>query len=94
MKLNESKDGVFLEVFVKPNNHKFEVVVKGEDVVVKCTEEPVKGKVNREIIKELSKILCSEVKIVGGATSRQKMLLIKGSKKAEIEKLLTKKTSS
>ncbi|MGF3522284.1 MAG: DUF167 domain-containing protein [Candidatus Bathyarchaeia archaeon] len=94
MKLNEGKDGVFLEVFVKPNNKKFEVAAEGDGVVVRCTEEPVKGKVNREIMKELSKILHSEVEVVGGTTSKRKLLLIKGAKKAEIEKLLTEKTGS
>ncbi|MCX8151111.1 MAG: DUF167 family protein [Candidatus Bathyarchaeota archaeon] len=88
MKLNENKDGVFLEVFVKPNNQKFEVVVEGYNMVVRCTEEPAKGKANKEIIKELSKLFSSEVEIVRGFASRQKMLLIKGAKKTEIEKLL------
>jgi len=92
MKLNENKDGLLLEVFVKPNNQKFEVVVEGDDLVVRCTEEPKRGKANREIIKELSKLLRAEVEVVRGATSRQKMLLIKGANKTEIEKILTKKT--
>ncbi len=92
MKLNENKDGLLLEVFVKSNNQKFEVVVEEDDLVVRCTEEPERGKANREIIKELSKLLRAEVEVVRGATSRQKMLLIKGAKKAEIEKILTKKT--
>ncbi len=88
MKLSETKDGVVLEVFVKPNSQKFEVVVEGDEVVVRCTEEPVKGKVNKEIIKELSKLLHSRVEIISGATSKQKVLLLREAKKNEVEKLL------
>ncbi len=88
MKLSETKDGVVLEVFVKPNSQKFEVQIEGDEVVVRCTEEPVKGKVNKEIIKELSKLLHGKVEIVSGATSKQKALLLRGRKKSEIEKLL------
>lgn len=88
MKLSETKDGVVLEVFVKPNSQKFEVVVEGDEVVVRCTEEPVKGKVNKEIIKELSKLFHTTVELVSGATSKQKRFLIKGITKIETEHIL------
>lgn len=88
MKISETKDGTVIEVFVKPNSQKFEVVIEGDEIVVRCTEEPVKGKVNKEIIKEFSKLFHSRVEIVSGATSRQKRLLIKGIEKKEIERFL------
>ena len=88
MKISETKDGTVIEVFVKPNSQKFEVVVEDDEIVVRCTEEPVKGKVNKEIIKELSKLFHSRVEIASGAASRQKRLLIKGIEKKEIERLL------
>jgi len=49
MRITETKDGAILEVFVKPKSQKFEVTFEGDDVVVRCTEEPVKGKVNKEL---------------------------------------------
>jgi uncharacterized protein len=88
MKMSETKDGIVIEVFVKPNSQKFEATVEDDEVIVRCKEEPVKGKVNKEIIKELSKLFHSRVEIVSGATSKQKVLLVRGAKKNEIERLL------
>ena len=88
MKISETKEGTVIEVFVKPNSQKFEVIVEDDEIVVRCTEEPVKGKVNKEIIKEFSKLLHGKVEIVSGATSKQKRLLIKGIERKEIERFL------
>ena len=49
------------------------------------TEEPIKGKVNREILKEFSKLLHSKVELRNGATSRQKQLFVKGIAKSQVE---------
>jgi uncharacterized protein (TIGR00251 family) len=56
--------------------------------VVQCTEEPVKGKVNKELLKALSKFFHTNVKLVSGAASKQKLLLLKGIEKSEVERLL------
>jgi len=88
MKLTETKDGTLIEVFVKPNQPKFEVKIDGDEILVLSTEEPVKGKVNREIIKELSRLFHAEVELISGVTSKQKQLLVKGVEKSEIERLL------
>lgn len=88
MRITETKDGAILEVFVKPKSTKFEVTLEGDEVVVRCTEEPVKGKVNKELLKALSKLFHTNVELVSGATSRQKRLLLKGIEKSEVERLL------
>ena len=93
MKLTETKDGVVIEVFVKPNSQKFGVVVEGDEVVVRCTEEPTKGKVNKELIKELTKLFRTQVELVSGATSKQKKLLIKNVEGKEVERTLQKETT-
>jgi len=90
MKINETKDGTIIEVFVKPNQPKFNVTIDDDEILVSSTEEPVKGKVNKELIKELSKLFQAKVKLVSGATSRQKQLLIKGVGKKQVEQLLHK----
>jgi uncharacterized protein YggU (UPF0235/DUF167 family) len=46
MKISETKNGVVIEVFVKPKSERFEVFLEGDEVIVRCAEEPVKGKVN------------------------------------------------
>jgi uncharacterized protein (TIGR00251 family) len=91
MKISETKDGSIIEVFVKPNSTKFEVTIGDGEIVVFCTEEPVKGKVNKELMKELSKLFHSKVEIVSGFISKQKRLLIKGVGKNEVERLLRAK---
>ena len=88
MKITETKNGAIIEVFVKPKSSKFEVFLEGDEVVVRCTEEPVKGKVNKELLKALSKFFHTNVELVSGATSRQKRLLIKNTSKTETETLL------
>jgi uncharacterized protein (TIGR00251 family) len=87
MKLTETKDGIIIEVFVKPNQPRFRIEVDDE-IVVFSTEEPVKSKVNKEIIKQLSKLFHAKVELVSGAVSKQKQLLVKGVEKSEIERLL------
>jgi len=87
MKLTETKDGVIIEIYVKPNSPKFEVAVEGDEIVVRSTEEPEKGKVNKEIIKQFSKLFNANVELVSGATSRQKRLLIKGKASNDVQQL-------
>ena len=90
MKISETKKGAIIEVFVKPKSAKFEVLLEGDEVVVRCTEEPVKGKVNKELLKALSKFFHTNVELFSGATSRQKRLLLKGIEKSDVERLLRK----
>jgi uncharacterized protein (TIGR00251 family) len=88
MSITETKDGTVIEVYVKPNSLKFQVTVESTEVVVTCTQEPTKGKVNKELIKNLSKIMHANVELVSGATSRQKRLLVRGIEKKDVERLL------
>ena len=84
MSITETKDGVILTVFVKPNSPKFRVEMDGEEIVVHATEEPVQGKVNKEIIKELTKLLHTKVELKSGATSRQKQFFVRGTPKSDV----------
>ena len=90
MRINEVKDGVILEVNVKPNSKEFKIVVEGEEIVVFCVEAPVKGKVNKELVKEFSRLFHNKVELVSGFTSRQK-LLIRGFGKSGAERILLHK---
>jgi uncharacterized protein (TIGR00251 family) len=88
MKLTETEDGTIIEVFVKPNQPKFDVKIDGDEILVFSTEEPVKGRVNKELIKELTKRFHTKVELISGTTSRQKRLLIKNTEKTEVDRLL------
>jgi len=91
MRINEVKDGVILDVNVKPNSKEFKIVVEGNEIVVFCVEAPVKGKVNKELLKEFSRLFHTKVELVSGFASRQKKLLIRGFGKSEVERILLHK---
>lgn len=91
MKLVETKKGTIIEVFVKPNQPRFEFRVTVEEILVCSTEEPTKGRVNKEIVRELTKFFHSNVELVSSSTSRQKKFLI-GLKRNKVEEFLANKT--
>lgn len=77
-----------LWVKVVPNSKKFAAQFKTNgEMAVHATEEPERGKVNLEIIKELGKMLGMQVRIIRGATSRRKLLEIDGEEDKIMEKL-------
>ncbi len=88
MSIKDTADGALITIFVKPNSPKFSVQLDGDEIVVYATEEPEKGKVNKEILKELTRLFHAKVELVSGATSRQKQLAVFGVKKADIEQRL------
>jgi uncharacterized protein (TIGR00251 family) len=91
MRINEVKDGIILDVKVKPNSKEFKIAVEGEEIVVFCVERPVKGKVNKELLREFSRLFHNKVELVSGFTSRQKKLLIRGFVKSDVERILLHK---
>jgi uncharacterized protein (TIGR00251 family) len=89
MKVQETKQGMILDVFVKPRSKEFKIMVEEDKIVVFCKEKPVKGKVNKELVKELSRLFRRKVELVSGFTSNQKRLLIKDAEKSEVERVLS-----
>jgi uncharacterized protein (TIGR00251 family) len=94
MRLRETDDGVVLEVYVKPNSKRFRVGLEGDEVVVACCEAPVKGRVNRELVKELSRLFNRRVELVSGFSSRNKRILISNIEVAEVKRILTSISTS
>ncbi len=88
MSIKETKDGALVTIYVKPNQPKFRIALDGDEIVVYSTEEPKKGKVNKEILKETARLFGFEVEIVSGQTSRQKILLLRGANKSQVEAAL------
>jgi uncharacterized protein (TIGR00251 family) len=93
MSISETKNGIIIKIFVKPNSPKFCVKYDGDEIIVHSTEEPVKGKGNKEILKELSKLLHTKVDLASGFTSKEKQLIVKGMGKQQAEQLLKAKPS-
>ena len=88
MSIEETKDGVSVTIFVKPNSPIFKIEFDGAEIVVYSTEEPIKGKVNKEIIKEFTKLFHSKVELALGSTSKKKQLFVKGMEKQHVERLI------
>ena len=78
MNIKEVKDGVILEAYVKPKSRQFSIEFKDDEIVIRCTEPPVKGKANKEIEKELSKLFKTKARIISGHTTPYKRILIYG----------------
>ncbi|MBX5326785.1 MAG: DUF167 domain-containing protein [Candidatus Bathyarchaeia archaeon] len=88
MNLTQTPEGTIIKITVKPKSKKFEIKSDEETLVIFCQNVPEKGKVNRELTKELSKLLKRQVEIVSGFSSREKIILVRNTKKEEIEAAL------
>jgi len=91
MNVKETEDGAVIEVFARPNSQKFKIDIDDDEIVVFCTEQPVKGKVNKELVKAFSKLFHTKVEIVSGLTSKQKRLLIIDVGQKEVKQFLLPK---
>jgi len=94
MKLHKTSGGVVVEVHVKPNSKQFRIAVELDELVVFCREAPVKSRVNRELVKELSKIFKRRVEILSGFGSRQKKVLIRDIEAKEVKEILDSRAQS
>jgi len=90
LEVQRVSEGVAVAVFVKPNSKQFQLKLDGDELVALCRESPVKGRVNKELIKELSRIFKRRVEIASGFTSRQKKILIRGISIDEVKSILAK----
>ncbi len=88
MKLQEIAQGVVLDVYVKPKSKKLGVEVDEDTLIVSCREGPVKGKVNRKLLKQFSRLFGRKVDLVSGFTSRQKRFLVSDIKAEEVNRIL------
>lgn len=89
MKAVETREGVLLEVHVKLRPGDFKALVEGDDLIVYSSEKPRGGRVNRELVKELSRLFHRKVELVSGFASKDKLLLVRNAVKSEIEQVLS-----
>jgi len=89
MKLRETDRGTLIEIRVKPQSKQFKIQVEEDELLVFCREAPVKGRVNRELTKELSRLFKRRVQILSGFRSRQKKLLIENATTQEVNGILS-----
>jgi uncharacterized protein (TIGR00251 family) len=77
-----TKDGIIIEVKVDPRSSRREIVgVIGSALKVKLTSPPVEGAANEELIAVLAEhfgIRKRDIRIIRGASSRLKIVALKG----------------
>ena len=89
--ITPTKDGILLEVEVSPKSDKFKISGYNEwrkALEVKIKSVPQKGKANKEIINEFSKITKHHVEILSGHKSHHKTLKIYDMNQKELLELL------
>ena len=64
--MRKTNEGVILDVEIKPRSNRFRILTEDDKITIFCTEEPVKGKVNKELVNELSRLIKREVSIISG----------------------------
>ncbi len=85
------KTRISVKVIPKSSSNSVEILEDG--IKVKLTKAPEKGKANKMLIDILSKLLKipkSNLKIVAGETSRNKLILVEGLEKEQVFKILSK----
>ncbi|MCD6300899.1 MAG: DUF167 domain-containing protein [Staphylothermus sp.] len=91
--VTESKDGVIINLYVKPGSNREALVLEGDELVFYTTEIPEKGRANAALIRFLSKSVglpISKIDIIYGVRDRTKRVLIEDIGVEQlVEKLLS-----
>ena len=91
--LTESKDGIIINIYVKPGSDREALVLEGDELVFYTTEIPEKGRANAALIRFLSRAVglpVSKIDIIYGLRDRTKRVLVKD---INIEQLVDKLAS-
>ncbi len=86
-------DGILVNIEVSSKSKKFEISGYNkwrEEIEVRITSVPQKGKANKEIIKEFTNLTKSPVEIVSGLKSHHKTLKIYDISESEFLDILRK----
>ncbi len=95
LNLQETDNGIILPVRIQPRASKDEIVGEYNGALkIKLTSPPVEGEANRRCIEFLSKrfkIAKSNLEIIKGEKSKDKLIKIIGLKRADVLKILHNK---
>jgi len=78
-------------VHVKPNSKEFRLTIQYDELVVFCSEAPIRGKVNKELLKQFSRLFGRKVELISGFTSKEKKILVKSIETDEVNRILNSK---
>ncbi len=91
--VKEIEDGLMVDIEVFPNSDKFSISGYNEwrdEIQLRIKSIPQKGKANKEIIKEFTKLTGSSIEIVSGLKSQHKTLKIYDLSKRDLLDILNK----
>lgn len=94
MKVTQTNEGILINVIVKPKSKKFKMEQEENNLLIHCRNAPEKGKANKELTRELSKLFGHQVFIISGLKSREKIILLKDVRSEELTRLLSSLPSS
>jgi len=80
-----------LDVHIKPNSKEFRLTIQYDELVVFCSEAPIRGKVNSELLKQFSRLFGRKVELVSGFTSKEKKILVRSIETDEANRILNSK---
>ena len=93
LSIGNTTDGVMIEVKIIPNSRENKLdSIHDRKLKIRINAAPEDGKANKEMIKFLSKLFdCkkSEIKILRGETTQEKLILIKGKLLRVLENIIT-----
>ncbi len=85
--IRKVKDGVLLEVGVKPNSDQTSLYKKDDKLILELQSPPEDNKANIEALKFLKKLFGCEVSLVRGNKSKDKIFLVQDTI-GKVEKLI------
>jgi uncharacterized protein (TIGR00251 family) len=90
-------DNIILSLRVVPNKPESKIVDVSEDGTIRMEIKalPIEGKANKELIRTLAKLLGlnkSQIKIIKGLNSKNKLIRIDSIDKARIQDILARRT--
>lgn len=77
--VSEVQNGILVDIEVSTKSNKFEIAGYNEwreRIEIRIKSPPLKGRANKEIINEFSKLTSNPVEIISGLKSRQKTVKI------------------
>lgn len=88
MILKETNEGLIIGVNVKPRSKNSKIEFIENKLIFFSKNQPIKGKVNKELVKALSEFSGVKVRILSGFKSNNKVLLLEKADKNRFLKII------
>ena len=92
--VTETNDGIMVDIEVSPKSKKFEIIGYNEwreKIEIRIKSVPQKGKANKEIVTEFSRLTGSQVEIISRLKRHHKTLRVHNLSKSEFLHILKDK---